>query len=438
MDNENERVIDASINEQDISNNTIMGTGVSNPLKIDIPEGNKKTRFKYTVINSQGTKVKGYIDAYTKEEVQSYLDNEGYETISIGVSRDIIIGSQKLKYSELSFMLTQLSTYLKAGISLIDAIRILEKQSTSAYQRRIFANITYELVKGESFSVALAAQKNIFPELLVNMVKTAELTGDLPSILDDMTEYYATVDRTRKAAVSAMIYPTIIFIFSIMVIAFILIFVIPKFSQMFEDNNANLPGLTKAVINISNFLTNNGIFLIIGILLFLGLYSICFKKVKSFKKAMQSFYMRLPIIGNLIIYKEVAMFTKTFSSLLSHDVFITASMKILGTITSNEVYSDIINESLEYLSRGAKISESFKGKWAFPIVAYEMLLTGENTGKLPIMMDYVANYYNDLHANSVKRLNTFIEPLMIVFLAVIVGIVVLSVVVPMFSFYSQI
>lgn len=397
-----------------------------------------KIRFKYQIINSQGNKVNGYIDAYNKEEVEAYLNNEGSQIIKIDVSKDIMIGSTKLRYSNLSFILTQLSTYLKAGIPLIDAVRILEKQSLNPNERRIFSNITYELVKGESFSNALEVQGNVFPKLLINMAKTAEMTGDLPSILDDMADYYTTVDKTRKQTVSAMTYPTIIFIFSIAVVTFILVYVIPTFVDMFKSNNAQIPGITQLVINVSNFLTTKGIYLVIGIAIFLLIYSLLFKKVKGFRKAMQTFYMKLPFIKDLIIYKEVAMFTKTFASLLEHNVFITDSMSILSQISSNEVYSDIINESLEYLSKGAKISDSFRGKWAFPVVAYEMLVTGENTGKLPTMMSYVAGYYDDLYSNYVKRLNTFLEPLMIVFLAIIVGIVVLSVVIPMFSFYSQV
>ena len=270
------------------------------------------------------------------------------------------------------------------------------------------------------------------------MVRTAEMTGDLPSILDDMTEYYTTIDRTRKQAVSAMTYPILIFIFSLMVITFILVYIVPEFVGLFEQNNAEIPALTKFVINTSNFLTQNIILIIIVVIAFILLYTLSFKYIKPFRKFMQTLFMKLPIVGNIMIYKEVAMFTKTFASLLNHDVFITDSMAILSTITSNEVYSEIISDSLEYLSRGAKISDSFKGKWAFPIVAYEMLVTGENTGRLPMMMDYVAKYYDDLHSNSVKRINTFIEPIMIIFLALVVGLVVLSVIIPMFSFYSQI
>ncbi len=397
----------------------------------------KKTRYKYQIINSQGEKVKGYFDAYSDSEVRAYLENEGYKITSIGVSKDIVLGSGKLSYSELAFVLTQLSTYLKAGISLVDSIRILEKQSVRPEKRRIYSNITYELVKGESFSTALEQQGNIFPTFLVNMVKTAEMTGDLPSTLDDMADYYTTTDRTRKAAISAMTYPTIVFIFAIAVITFIMVYVLPTFKGIFMQSNMEMPYLTKVIMGISDTLVKNGLY-IVGILaLVLVIYTILFKNVKPFRKAMQTIMMKTPIFGKIIIYKEVTMFTKTFASLLSHNVFITDSMQILSQVTSNEVYAEIIGDSLSYLAKGAKISDSFKGKWAFPVVAYEMLVTGENTGRLAVMMDYVAKYYDDLHANYVKRLNTLIEPLMIVFLALIVGIVVLSVIIPMFGMYEQ-
>lgn len=416
----------------------VKGTGVEKPLVFNAPEGSKKICFKYQIINSSDEKIKGYLDAYSKEEVQVYLENEGYKVIKVEVSKDINIGSRKLKYNELGFMLTQLSTYLKAGISLIDSVRILEKQTTKPTKKQIYSDIVYELVKGESFSNALMAQEKVFPKLLINMVKTAEMTGDLPGILDDMTDYFGSIDRTRKAATSAMIYPIIIFVFSLIVIIYLLTSVIPKFAGMFAENNAELPLITKIVMGISDFLIKRGYIAIIGVAAVVGIFILLFKKVKPFRKTMQTFLMKLPLIKDAIIYREVAMFTKTFASLLNHDVFITDSMEILSKITSNEVYADIISDSLEYLSRGAKISDSFKGKWAFPIVAYEMLQTGENTGRLPIMMDYVAKYYEDLHANYVKRVNTFIEPLMIVFLALMVGTVVLAVIIPMFSFYNQI
>ena len=401
----------------------------------------KKVKFKYRVENQKGKKFYGYLDAYSQAEVVSYLQNEGYRIIKIEPQNSVLdmkIGGSKLSYSELAFLLTQLSTYLKAGIPLIESIRILEKQSTKPDKKRIYSNIIYELSKGESFSNALISQGSTFPPLLINMVKTAELTGDLPEILDDMRDYYESIDKTRKAAISSMIYPSILFIFAICVLVFILMYVIPSFVRLFEQQNAELPVITKIVLAVSSFLTSNK-FIILGVLIGLVLgFILLYKYVKPFRKTMQTIAMKLPGFGQIIIYREVAMFTKTFASLLNHNVFITDSMTILSTVSSNEVFKDIINESLEFLSKGAKISDAFEDKWAFPVVAYEMLVTGENTGRLPMMMSYVAYYYQDLHANLVKRINTFIEPLLIIFIAVIVGIVVISVVVPMFDFYGTV
>ena len=391
--------------------------------------------------NNKGKRFYGYLDAYNQAEVVSYLQNEGYKIIKIEPQNSILslkIGGGKLNYSELAFMLTQLSTYLKAGIPLIEAIRILEKQSVKAEKKRIYSNIIYELSKGESFSNALQSQGNVFPPLLINMVRTSELTGDLTEILDDMQQYYDSIDRTRKQAISAMIYPSILFVFAICVLVFILAYVIPSFVTLFEQNNAELPGITKVVLAVSGVITDYK-FWIVGILLGLTLAGILlYKYVRPFRKTLQTLIMKLPGFGNIIIYREVTMFTKTFASLLNHNVFITESMTILRSVSNNEVFKDIIDESLEYLAKGAKISDAFEDKWAFPVVAYEMLVTGENTGRLPMMMSYVADYYEDLHANTVKRINTFIEPLMIIFIAIIVGIVVVSVIVPMFDFYGTI
>lgn len=442
-------------NNQDINqvnnqgNAPVQNTGVPSPDSVlrgknetlQADTITKKTKYKYRVENNKGKRFYGYLDAYNQAEVVSYLQNEGYKIIKIEPQNSILslkIGGGKLNYSELAFMLTQLSTYLKAGIPLIEAIRILEKQSVKAEKKRIYSNIIYELSKGESFSNALQSQGNVFPPLLINMVRTSELTGDLTEILDDMQQYYDSIDRTRKQAISAMIYPSILFVFAICVLVFILAYVIPSFVTLFEQNNAELPGITKVVLAVSGVITDYK-FWIVGILLGLTLAGILlYKYVRPFRKTLQTLIMKLPGFGNIIIYREVTMFTKTFASLLNHNVFITESMTILRSVSNNEVFKDIIDESLEYLAKGAKISDAFEDKWAFPVVAYEMLVTGENTGRLPMMMSYVADYYEDLHANTVKRINTFIEPLMIIFIAIIVGIVVVSVIVPMFDFYGTI
>ena len=148
--------------------------------------------------------------------------------------------------------------------------------------------------------------------------------------------------------------------------------------------------------------------------------------------------MKLPVIGSIIIYNEVTMFTKTFAQLLNHSVHITDSMAILSKISNNEVYKEIIANTLNTLSKGGKISESFRGQWAFPIVAYEMLVTGESTGQLGLMMDKVAAHYSNLHRNAVTQVKSLIEPLTICLLAFAVGFILLSIIIPMFDLYNAV
>ena len=163
-----------------------------------------------------------------------------------------------------------------------------------------------------------------------------------------------------------------------------------------------------------------------------------FKNVQSFKKAMQTFYMHTPVFGNIIIYNEVSTLTRTFASLLNHNVFITDSMEILSKLSNNEIYKEIINRTLINLSKGGKISDSFKGEWAFPVVAYEMLVTGESTGQLALMMEKVAEHFQEMHSNSVTALKSLIEPVVIMVLAVGVGFIIMAIIVPMFDLYGSI
>ena len=147
--------------------------------------------------------------------------------------------------------------------------------------------------------------------------------------------------------------------------------------------------------------------------------------------------MHIPVVKSIIIYNEVANFTKTFASLINHGVFITDSMEILSKITNNEIYKRIINKTLHNLGKGNSISESFRGEWAFPVVAYEMLVTGESTGQLGVMMEKVADHFQALHKSVIDQLKSLMEPLMICALAGVVGIILLSIVEPMFSIYGQ-
>ena len=270
------------------------------------------------------------------------------------------------------------------------------------------------------------------------MVKSAELTGDLPAILDDMADYYTSIDKTKKELKSAMTYPTIVLIMAVAVIVFVLRYIVPQYVEMFSSWSDNLPKITLMTISFSNFLQEYLLQIIIIIIMILLLYLYWFKNVKSFRYLMQSIYLKIPVVKNIIMYSEVSMFSKTFASLLNHGVFITDSMDVLIKVSDNEIYKKIIEKTVKNLNRGGKISEAFKDNPHIPVVAYEMIVTGESTGQLGTMMEKVADYYQNLYRNSINQVKTLLEPILIVFLTFTVGIIIISIIVPMFEMYKVI
>lgn len=400
--------------------------------------------FNYIVKDSSGKQIKGSIDAKTINEVQVFLVNEGYEVVKVepqkknSLNMDITLFGNKLKSGELSFVLTQISTYLKAGIPLVDAVRILTRQTERASKRKIYEKIVYDLVSGEKFSQALENQEDVFPRLLINMVKASELTGDLPQILDEMADYYTSIDETKKQMVAALTYPLVVLVVSFIVIIFCLVYVVPSFVKMYAETESSLPAITVLTMNLSNFFSNHYITVILAIAAILIGFITAYQNIKSFRRRVQIFAMKSPVLGKILIYREVSMFTRTFAQLLNHSVHITDSMAVLSKISNNEVYKELIANTLDTLSKGGKISESFKGQWAFPVVAYEMLLTGEETGKLGDMMEKVADHYSNLHKNALTAVKSLLEPATIILLAFAVGFILLSIVIPMFDIYGAV
>ena len=402
-----------------------------------------KTRYKYVAYDKNGKQVKGYFDAFRRMDVESFLTAQGYKILDIKAKKiskagDFFTFSNEMKYKDLVFFLTQLSTYIKSGIPLTESLVMIENQTKDKKKKDLYKRIVYELNTGANFSEALARQGNVFPKLLINMLKTSELTGNLTESLDDMAAYYKTADSNRKQVISALTYPSVVLVISIAVLTFLLIFIIPKFQSIFDQLGSNLPGITLFLINMSTFLQNNVIKIVLAIFAGVIIIIMLYRHVKKFRYCVQWVAMHIPVIKDVLIDNEVVMFTKTFSSLIRHDVFITDSIEMLGKITNNEIYKDIIKEAVTNLSAGAGLSPAFENKWAFPRIAYEMLVTGEKTGRLGVMMENVANYYEEEQKNLIQRLKSLIEPVMIIVLAFIVGVILLAIFIPMFSIYSDI
>lgn len=418
-------------------------------LELQQPDATRATQakvYRYKIKNLDGKIEYGNFTALSKMDVNSFLLNEGVEVYKIENNKliDFIYGDSSVvgsKWStkDLIFWLTQLSTYIKAGITLNDAIKILINQYNKQKDKKITMQaIAYELTMGNSFSSALEKQGSKFPPLLINMLKAAEATGDLEATLDDMANYYTEMETTRKQMINAMTYPVIVIIFAICVVVFIIVYVVPQFEDIYTENGVTVSGLTAVVLAASRFLKTKAWILGLIIIMSIVAFALAYKKIKAFRRSVQVTLMHIPVIKDIIIYNEIAIFTKTFASLLKNNVYITQSVEILSKITNNEIYKEIMYATINNIVVGDKISKAFKNHWAVPDVAYNMIVTGESTGELAEMMDRVSHYYQEQHASMVNNIKSFIEPLTIVFLAVVVGAIIISILVPMFEMYNQV
>ena len=350
----------------------------------------------------------------------------------------MLASSSKMSSKDLNFFLTQLSTYVKSGIPLVESMEILSRQAKSKSIQMLYRKIVFELNKGTTFSVCLEKQGKVFPKMLINMLKTSEMTGDLTGVLDDMASYYKQQDTNRKQIINAMTYPSVLMIFAVTVLTFVITYVVPSFTSMYSTAGAELPMVTQVIMTLSDFVIGNWYYILGVIILVVAIIGTLYKSSKSAKYGMQYFLMHIPVLSDMIKYNQLITFTGTFATLIKHDVFITDSMEILGKITENEIYKKIIESAISNLSKGNGVSVAFKGHWAFPETAYEMLVTGETTGQLGTMMEKVADHFQNLHKGVIDQMKSLVEPIMIVLLAVMVGVILLAVVVPMFDIYNKI
>ncbi len=422
----------------------------SNELKQEIEKENiklsKEVPFLYRIVDEDGNVYKNIFYGTSRKDIYNFLTNSGYAVEYLKTSKwiEFVYGESEYLYKKFSnkdliFFATELDSYIKSGISLTDSMEILAKQeSKNKYKRRVFLSILYYLNQGESFSSALSHQKKAFPNLFIDMIKAAEASGDMNTALNDLEEYYSNMDKIQKEMVSAVSYPAIILVFSIIVIFVVIGLIVPKFVLIYNTAGAELSNWTKFVVGLSNFVSTNFSNIIVVAILISILAFFLYKKNKSFRKSVQRVALKIPVIGKVIMFNELTIFTKTFAALLNNNVFITDSINILENLTSNEIYKEIMRKTITNIGNGDKISESFKNNYAVPEVVYHMVKAGEESGNMGAMMDKVSKHTRREHSIYVKTVQTLIEPVMIIFLAIIVGGVLLSVVMPMFDLYNAI
>lgn len=398
-------------------------------------------KFKYEGRNASG-KIAGKLTSTSKREAMLRLKEKGIRVTHMEeipetlFTKDIVIGNP-VKLRDMVIYLRQFATLLKAGISVVDATGILAKQTTSRYLSKALLDIDEELRSGNPLSSAAAKHKRIFTSMFINMVRAGEASGNLDETLDRLAIHYEKQHKTRQKIISALAYPAVVGIIAIIVVIFLLVAIVPTFVDMFEDFGAELPLITRLVLNSSEWMQSFWWVVILGMGIITGLFMFL-KSRKETKYYLDYLSLKIPIFGSMLQKAALARMTRTLSSLFSSSVPILQAISIVENVVENEVISRVLKQSRDSLEKGISLTEPMKNHWVFPPLIVQMIAIGEETGALDEMLGKVADFYEDDVEQTTDRLKSLIEPLMIVFLAGIVGTIVTSIMVPMFDIFNQV
>jgi type IV pilus assembly protein PilC len=398
--------------------------------------------FQYTAVNAQRQNKTGTVEAANATEASSQIKamglfptkiNELIADTPAATGKKVKKGAS-IKSKSLSVFTRQLSTLIGAGLPLLRSLTTLQKQEKNPVLKSTMAGLASAVEGGGTFSEALNQYPGIFNKLYVNMVKAGELGGVLEVVLARLAEFQEKSEKIKGKVVSAMFYPVVVLFIAIAILTFLLVFIVPKFQQIFTEmlGGKPLPPLTQFVIDASNFLKNHYI-IVVGIIGALVVGFNLFKSTKAGQATLDRFKFNAPVFGGLIQKTAISRFTRTLGTLVSSGVPILQALQITKETAGNVMVSSAIEKVHDAVREGENIVTPLEASGIFPPMVISMVQVGEETGKLPDMLIKVADVYEEEVDNSVAGLTSLLEPIMIVFLALIVGVIVVALFLPLVS-----
>jgi type IV pilus assembly protein PilC len=396
-------------------------------------------RFKYRAMKSDGSKVEGEYESNSKDVVLSMITSNGYYPLRI----EEVIESKKIEFKfkkrvklkDLSIFCRQMYTMLEAGVSITNALNILRDQLENDRLREAVEAIEADVKKGEMFSEAMKKQEDVFPNLIISMVQSGEISGNLDEMMLRLSVNYEKENRINGKIISAMIYPIILSIVAVVAVTGIMIFVMPTFVEIFNDMDVKLPLVTRALLAISGFL-NKYIILIILILI-VAIFG--FSVYKNTEKGMwfvSRAKIKLPIIGKLSKKIIVSRFTRTLSALMASGVSLIQALPIVGSVLGNKVAEEAVEKIRERVARGEGLSDPIRRIEIFPQMLSSMVKIGEESGSLDDILNKTADFYDEEVEQAIQTTTALIEPLLIIVMGVAVGFIVAAIMLPMFDMYT--
>lgn len=396
--------------------------------------------YSYVAVDSRGKEKRGRMDAENREEVVRQLKNDGLIPVSIreqGVLNkeiDFSIG-KKVKPRDLSVFCRQFVSITQAGVPMKEALQMLTEQTENKYLKQAVANVLANVEKGNTLADSMAAEKDIFPDIMVHMVEAGESSGSLDTSFARMAVHFEKEAKLKATIRKATIYPIILIFAVIGVIAVMLLFVIPIFIDMFADLDVEMPALTMGVMNLSKWTAGHWYVILAVIVAVILAYHAIYRTDQGRLK-IDLIKMKIPLLGKLNVKSTCAQFARTMSTLMAAGVPTIDCLETVAKIVKNIHYKNALMKAREEVMKGIPLSEPLETSGIFPPMVYHMTSIGEDTGNMEDMLTKLADYYDEEVEITTQSVLAAMEPLIIVFMALIVGTLVIAVIMPIGTMYE--
>ncbi len=398
--------------------------------------------FKYIARDDSGKQIVNTVNMKSRDEVMVHIRRQGLQLIELEKTKSFldvlnnIGGKPSVKLEEMVVFTRQLSTMISAGIPLLEALDILQQQQPNKGFANALSDIVDRVRSGSDFSAALAQHPHIFVKIYVSMIKAGEASGQLDVILTRLAEYQEATARLIREIKSAMTYPVISLTLIFGITAFLMVGIIPQFQEIFKSMAIELPVPTQILLAISNFMVEQGLLILLGIVcIIVGI--IMYTKTPTGGWQADWLKLKAPVFGDLFQKVAVSRFARTFSTLIRSGVPILGALEIVGATSGNHIMEDAVQEAMKSVKEGESLAEPLSKFWVFPVMVTRMIAIGERAGALEGLLEKISEFYDEQVSATVETLTSLIEPIMIGIMGALVGSIVLAVFLPIFKLQEQ-
>jgi type IV pilus assembly protein PilC len=396
--------------------------------------------FTWSGKNRMGEVVSGQRVAHSIDELSRILQKEQIQVLKIIPKRAPLslsfLKREKVRLKELAVFSRQLSVLIDAELPLIQSLNILVEQTKNKHFRNVITAVREDVEAGASLNQAMRKFPRVFDDLFCNLIGSGEQSGSLDIMLRRIAEYEEKIIKLRSQVRQAMIYPVAILAFSVVVVIFMMWKVIPIFAGIFEELGAKLPALTAVTLAISRFVAGNILFIFLGFIIFFLAFRY-FRRTPAGRHVVDRFMLKTPLFGSLLTKVAISRMTRTLSTLLSGGVAMLESLKITSSTSGNIIMEETVVDVRRKVSEGRTLSDSFKESGRFPFLLTQMVSVGEATGTLDEMLSKLADFYDEEVNSSVTAMLSVMEPILMIVVGGLVGTIVVSMYLPIFSLMQQ-